>query len=313
MNDRRQRWTRREALLGLGALAGAWAVAEGPGAKRAWAQGAALQTEKLTDSLHIVTGAGGNIGVLTGADGTLVIDTGLTPQTDDIIKAIKAIHSTPVQMVVNTHWHFDHVGSNEALAHAGARIVAHTNTRKRLSTDQTIEFFNKKFPAPPKSALPVLVFEEGLTLYWNDEEIHLQHVKPAHTDADILVHFRNSNILHAGDLLFNGFYPFIDYSTKGWIGGMVAGADKITALSDAQTKIIPGHGPMATRADVQAFRDMLATIQERIEKLIKEGKSVDEVIAAKPTADQDAKWGQGFLKPDDFARLAYLTIAKHQA
>ena len=306
-------WTRREALTGIATFSGALALGGIGLSRRAAAQGQALQTLKITDNLSVISGDGGNIGLLTGADGALVVDTGFKAQSDALMRAIKDAAAAPVQMVVNTHWHADHTDGNEPLGRAGARILAHTNTRKRLSSDQVVEFLNMKSPASPKPALPVVVFDTEMTLFWNEEEIHLTHVPDAHTDTDIVLHFKNANVVHAGDLLFNGFYPFIDYSSKGWIGGMVKGADRILAMTDDRTKIIPGHGPMATRANVKEFRDMLATVQARVEKAIRAGKSADEVVAAKPTADLDAKWGKGFLDPDKFTRLVYLTITRHKA
>ena len=272
----------------------------------------ALNTVKLTDRLSVVMGAGGNIAVLTGDEGTLQVDSGLPNRSADIAKAVTDLSAQPVATLINTHWHLDHTGGNESLGKGGARILAQTGTRTRLATDQTVEFMKMHTPPSPAVALPVITFAEGLTLYANGEEIEMTHVPPAHTDTDIIVYFRKANVLHAGDLLFNGLYPFIDYSSKGWIGGMVAGVDRVLKLSNASTKIIPGHGPMATRADVVAFREMLHTIQARIEPMVKSGKSVQQVAAAKPTKDFDAKWGGGFLKPDQFAGLVYTGIARHR-
>ncbi len=270
-----------------------------------------LTTVKLTDHLSIVMGAGGNIAVLTGDEGTVQVDSGLPNRTADIAKAVADLSAQPVTTLINTHWHLDHTGGNEALGKGGTRILAHATTRTRLSTDQTIEFMKMHTAPSPAIALPVITFADSLRLYSNGEEIVMTHVPPAHTDTDIIVYFRQANVLHAGDLLFNGFYPFIDYSSRGWIGGMVAGADTVLKLSNATTKIIPGHGPMATYGDVVAYRDMLRTIQARIEPMVKSRKSIPQVVAAKPTKDFDAKWGQGFLKPDQFTGLVYTGIARH--
>ena len=271
-----------------------------------------LSTIKLTDHLSVVMGAGGNIAVLTGDEGTLQVDSGLPNRSADIAKAVADVSVQPVTTLINTHWHSDHTGGNEALGKGGARILAQTNTRARLATDQTIEFMKMHSAPSPAIALPVITFAENLRLYSNGEEIMMTHVPPAHTDTDIFVYFRKANVLHAGDLLFNGFYPFIDYSSRGWIGGMVAGADLVLKLSNANTRIIPGHGPMATRADVVTYRDMLRTIHARIEPMVKSGKTVQQVIDSKPTKDFDAKWGKGFLTPDQFATLAYTGIARHR-
>ena len=271
-----------------------------------------LSTVKLTDRLSVVMGAGGNIAVLTGDEGTLQVDSGLPNRTADIAKAVADLSAQPVTTLINTHWHLDHVGGNEALGKGGARILAQTRTRTRMATDQTVEFMKMHTPPSPAVALPVITFAESLSLYANGEEITMTHVPPAHTDTDIVVYFHKANVLHAGDLLFNGFYPFIDYSSLGWIGGMITGADTVLKLSNANTKIIPGHGPMATRADVIAFRDMLHAIQTRIDPMVKSGKSVAQVVAAKPTRDFDAKWSKGFLNPDQFATLVYTGIARHR-
>ncbi|MCW3053566.1 MAG: fold metallo-hydrolase [Chthonomonadales bacterium] len=271
-----------------------------------------LSTVKLTDHLAVIMGDGGNIAVLTGDEGTLQVDSGYANQAADLTKAIGELTAQPVTTLINTHWHLDHVGGNEAVGKGGARIIAQKSTRARMATDQTIEFMNMHTPPSPAIALPVITFAENLTLYANGEEIAMTHVAPAHTDTDIVVYFRKANVLHAGDLLFNGFYPFIDYSSKGWIGGMVAGLDLILKFSNATTKIIPGHGPMATKAEVAAFRTMLHTIQTRVEPMVKSGKTAAQVVAAKPTKDFDAKWGGGFLKPDQFATLAYTGIARHR-
>lgn len=271
-----------------------------------------LNTVKLTDHLSVVMGAGGNIAVFTGSDGTLQVDSGLSNRATDIAQAVADLSANPATMLINTHWHLDHTGGNEAVGKGGARIIAQTSTRARMATDQTIEFMKMHSDPSPAIALPVITFAESMTLYSNGEEIAMTHVPPAHTDTDIVVYFRKANVLHAGDLLFNGFYPFIDYSSRGWIGGMVAGADLILKLSNANTKIIPGHGPMATRADVAAFRDMLRTIQVRVEPMVKSNKTLQQVVDAKPTKDFDAKWGKGFLTPDQFATLAYTGIVRHR-
>ena len=271
-----------------------------------------LTTVKLTDHLSVVMGAGGNIAVLTGNDGTLQVDSGLPNRSADIAKSVADLSAQPVTTLINTHWHLDHTGGNEALGKGGTRIVAQTTTRTRLATDQTVEFMKMHTPPSPAVALPVITFAEDMRLYTNGEEIVMTHVPPAHTDTDIIVYFRNANVLHAGDLLFNGFYPFIDYSSRGWIGGMIAGADIILKMSNASTKIIPGHGPMASRTDVIAYRDMLQAIRTRIEPMVKSGKSVQQAVAAKPTKEFDAKWSKGFLTPDQFTTLVYTGIARHR-
>ncbi|GAC1446786.1 MAG: MBL fold metallo-hydrolase [Pyrinomonadaceae bacterium] len=269
-----------------------------------------IEALKLSDNIHMITGAGGNIGVLTGGDGVLIIDSGYANTSEATKAKITTLSTAPLHLLVNTHWHGDHTEGNETMHKAGATIIAHENVYRRMKNGQEIKFFKRTVPPAPKAALPVQTFNESLTLRTNDEELHLLYIPPAHTDGDVIIHFRNANILHTGDLLFNGLYPFIDVSSGGSIDGMVKAADKILSVVDDKTKVIPGHGKLATRADLNAFRDMLATISERIKKLIAQGKSIDEIVAAQPSKDFDATWGNGFLKPEQFVRLSYGTIVK---
>lgn len=266
---------------------------------------------KLTDNLNVLMGPGGNIAVLTGDDGTVQIDSGVPSRAADIAKAIAALSPRPVTTLINTHWHSDHTGGNAAVGKAGARIVAQTNTRKRLATDQVVEFFKMTLPPAPAVALPTLTFDDTLTFYANGEEMALAHVKPAHTDTDIHILFQKANVLHAGDLLFNGFYPFIDYSSGGWIGGMIAASEQIIKNTDDKTRIIPGHGPIASRADVIRYHDMLRTVRDRIEPRFKAGEPLEAVVAAKPTADLDAQWGKGLISGDPFTMLVYTGLVRH--
>jgi len=263
---------------------------------------APLVTTKLNDSLALLSGPGGNMAVLAGPNGALLVDTGVHPTAPSLAKGAEAFAGKAVTTVVNTHWHFDHTGGNEFFGRHGCNIVAHENVRTRLSHDQKIEQFDFTFRASPAGALPTLTFSDVLTLHVGDEPVGLHYVQPAHTDGDVLVHFQKSNVLHMGDTFFNGFYPFIDFSTGGWIGGMVAAADHGLTLCNPQTRIIPGHGPLGTPAELSAFRDMLATVQGRIEKLLAAGKSVDEIVAAAPTKEFDEKWGQGFFSAEPFVR-----------
>jgi len=269
-----------------------------------------VKVEKLSDSVVMLAGVGGNIAVLTGKDGVLQIDSGNPGTTPQVLKAVQGLTDKPVTTLINTHWHGDHTGGNADMAKAGSRIFAHDNTRKRLSSEQFIEAFNSKVPASPEVALPILTFSRSLTLYHSGEELHLAYVQPAHTDTDIFIHFAKANVLHAGDLFFNGMYPFIDSSTKGWIGGMVKAADKILAVVDDKTKIIPGHGALSTKEQFKQYRDMLVTVHERIAPLVKSGKSVEDTVVAKPLADLDDKWGKGFMKPDVFVKIVYGGIKK---
>ena len=308
--------TRRDVLR-VGAVAGLALTAP----RMMWATTAAaaprdfdtdpITVVKLTDSLNVLMGPGGNIAVLTGDDGVIQIDSGVPSRAADIAKAIAALSPKPVTTLINTHWHFDHTGGNASVGKTGARIIAQTNTRKRLSTEQTIEFLKMVVPPSPAVALPTLTFDDTLTFYANGEEMALAHVKPAHTDTDIHIRFQRANVLHAGDLLFNGFYPAIDYSSGGWIGGMITASEQIIQNTDAKTRIIPGHGPLASRADVTRFRDMLQTVQTRIEARIKAGDTLEAIVAAKPTADLDAQWGKGLFTGDQFTTIVYMGLVRH--
>ena len=246
-----------------------------------------------------------------GEDAVFLVDDQYAPVTPRIKAAVAALTDKPVKFVLNTHWHGDHTGGNENLGSGGTLIVAHDNVRKRMSTEQFIAFFNDKVPPAPRVALPVVTFGENVTFHINGEEIHAFHVAPAHTDGDAVVHFRKSNVVHTGDLFFNGMYPFIDVDSGGSVSGMIAAADALmaTVVKD-DTRIIPGHGPLATRADYKAFRDMLAAVRDAVGPLAKAGKTLEEVVAAKPTAALDARWGGGFMKPDSFVGLVYADLAR---
>jgi cyclase len=264
-----------------------------------------IKAEKVADGIYMLTGAGGNIGLSVGKSGTYVIDDQYAPLTDKILAAIRAITPDPVRFVVNTHWHGDHTGGNENLGKAGALLVAHENVRRRMSGEQFNATFNRSTPASPEAALPVVTFTDAVTFHWNGDEIRVHHVPPAHTDGDSIVHFVKADVVHMGDLFFNGGYPYIDTSSGGKVDGVIAAAEQALARVGETTRIIPGHGPVAARADLQAYRDAVKTLRDRIAKLKAEGKSRDEAIAAKPTADHDAKWGTGFMKGDAFTGLVY--------
>ncbi len=264
-----------------------------------------IETVPVADGVFMLVGSGGNIGLSVGEDGAFLIDDQYAPLTDKIRAAVTAQTDAPIRFVVNTHWHGDHTGGNEHMGQAGAIIVAHENVRKRMSTEQFLKAFNMRTPPSPPGALPVVTFTDAVTFHWNGDDIRVFHVAPAHTDGDAVIHFQKANVIHAGDTFFNGMYPFIDASSGGSLDGMIAAADRILDLADDETKIIPGHGPLANKADLITFRDMLATVRTRIRELIEAGKTRDEVVAAHPTADLDATWGKGFLQPDVWVGIVY--------
>lgn len=262
-----------------------------------------IKTEKLNATTYVLFGSGGNIGVSVGEDAVFIIDDQFAPLTPKIQAAVKKLTDKPVQFVLNTHWHGDHTGGNENFGKAGALIVAHDNVRKRMSSEQMIDFMKSKVPPSPKAALPVVTFSQDVSFHLNGDEIFAFHVPKAHTDGDTIIHFRKSNVMHMGDTFFNGFYPFIDYSSGGTPDGLIACADRVLALADDSTRIIPGHGPMSNKAELKVYRDMVATVWGRVSKLVKEGKKLDDIVAAKPTADFDERWGKGFIPPARFIEM----------
>ncbi len=262
-----------------------------------------IKTTRLTDTVYMLEGAGGNIGVSAGADTVFVVDDQFAPLTPKIEAAVAKISPKPVQFVLNTHWHFDHTGGNENLGKTGAIIVAHDNVRRRMNSEQFIEFMKMKLAASPKVALPVVTFAASITFHLNGEEIRVVHVPRAHTDGDAIVHFTGSDVVHMGDIFFNGMYPFIDASSGGTLEGMVAACDGVLAMVTDKTQIIPGHGPLGRRSDLATYRDMLNTVMTRMKAAIAEGKSDEDIVKSAPTRDLDEKWGKGFLKPDMFVGM----------
>lgn len=274
-----------------------------------------LKTTTVTGNISLIEGAngfaGGNVAVSTGADGLFVIDDELQPMTPKLTAALTALApKSKVRFVVNTHWHGDHTGGNAGLAATGAVIVAHENVRKRLSVEQVMKFMGEThtIPASPPQALPVVTFADDVTLYLNGDEVHVMHVEPAHTDGDAIVHFKKANVLHTGDTFVNG-YPIVDVGSGGRFEGFIAAADRTLSLCDDTTKIIPGHGPLMTKADLKEWRDMLVTVRNRMKKLIAQKKTLDQIKAAKLTAEFDAKWGQGMVNGDHLIETAYETRA----
>jgi cyclase len=267
-----------------------------------------IESVPLGDGLAMLTGRGGNIGVAFGANGVLLVDDQYAPLTEKIRAAVAKLSDQPIRFVLNTHWHGDHTGGNESFGRAGAVIVAHDNVRTRMSVEQVMAAFDRTVPASPHAALPVLTFPESVTFHLNGDELHVFHVDPAHTDGDAIVHWKKANVVHMGDTFFNGLYPFIDLSSGGHVDGMVAAGERVLALSNEETRIVPGHGPLADRADLRGYVAMLKTVRGRIAEQVAAGRSLDEILAAKPTADLDAKWGGGFMSPDNFTRFVAMSL-----
>ena len=264
-----------------------------------------IKTTDLGDGLAMLQGAGGNIGVSTGADGVFLIDDQYAPLTAKIEAAVRTLSEEKIRFVLNTHWHGDHTGGNENLGEAGALILAHERVRVRMSRDQFRPLTGQETPASAEIAWPVITFEDGVTLHLNGHTIEAIHVDPAHTDGGSIVYFHEADLLHMGDTYFAGFYPFIDTSSGGTVDGMIAATDRGLRLAGPKTRIIPGHGPLSTRADLAATRTMLISIRDRVLKLIEDGQDRDQVIAAMPTKEHDAVYGRGFIKPAVFAGIVY--------
>jgi glyoxylase-like metal-dependent hydrolase (beta-lactamase superfamily II) len=265
-----------------------------------------IVTHKLRNNISVLEGSGGNVAVLTGPNGKVLVDAGIGVSRERMTEALAALSSDPITHLINTHWHFDHADGNTWLHSVGAKIIAQNNTRKHLSGIQRVEDWDYNFLPMPAGALPSEVFDREHELKLNGASIGLKHDGPAHTDSDISVTFAEANVVHVGDIFWNGIYPFIDYSTGGSIDGTIAACDTTLAVASSDTIVIPGHGkPVSNKTELKEFRDMLAAIRDNVATLKKAGKTRDETVAAKPTAAFDAKWGQFVIDPAFFTRLVY--------
>jgi len=268
-----------------------------------------IETVKVADGIYMLLGLGGNIGVSVGEDGILLVDTQFSELMEKIKSAIAEINRGPIRIVLNTNWHYDHAYGNEPLGKSGALIIAHENSRMRMTSEQHYPDFDMHYPAVPKAALPVVTFKDSLTLHFNGEEVQVIHIENAHSDADIVIYLRKANVIHTGDLYFTILYPYIDVSHGGSIDGMIAAAERIIGMIDKNTKIIPGHGPLSNREELTKYRDMLVTLRDRIKSQIKEGKTLEEVLASKPTADFDKVQAKA-IPPEMFVKIIYNDLAK---
>ncbi|MFC7477759.1 MBL fold metallo-hydrolase [Dankookia sp. GCM10030260] len=271
---------------------------------RSEAAKAPIATHRLRGGVTVLEGSGGNIAVLTSADGKLLVDAGISVSQRQVSAALAELGPQPVTHVINTHWHFDHANGNEWLSSLSPQIIAHENTRKHLSTMQRVEDWNYDFSPLSAAALPTELFSKERTVAMRGSTIALSYYGAAHTDSDIAARFVEADILHTGDTYWNGVYPFIDYSTGGSIDGSIRAAEANLAVTTDRTIIVPGHGqPVSNRAELQAFRDMLVGIRGNVAALKRQGLSVAEIVAARPTADWDAKWGGFVIDPAFFTRL----------
>ena len=326
-----KRATRREILQATGAFAGGWALshvfpsalagatprfarqegsapADALAAARARFGKVPIESAKLSENLTLLRGPGGNVVVLNGADGKLLVDTFTQYAWDSFKKTLDGLGKAPVKLAIDSHWHWDHTDNNANVRGAGATLIAHENTLKRLKETHDLDVIGLHLDPSPANALPQKTFKESYQMNFSGEHVALGHLAPAHTDSDIYIHFQKANVLHMGDVFFNGIYSYIDRETGGSIGGMIAGTTKMLAMIDSHTKIVPGHGPLGNKADLRKFRDMLVTARARVQKLKSSGKSLEQAVAAKPLADLDPVWGKGVLNSDAFVHVVYTTL-----
>jgi cyclase len=263
---------------------------------------------KLTDSIHVLMGIGGNIGVSSGADGVFIIDDDMPPVAAKIDAALRTIQDEPVRMVFNTHWHFDHTGGNKHFGEQGALIIAHDNVRERMSTQQFSALTNTKTQPSSDVAIPVVTFDSTISFHLNGDTIRAQHIPLGHTDGDSVLFFEDQNVVHMGDLFFNKMYPVVDISAGGSARGMIRAIDTLLPMLNEDTVLIPGHGEVAGISELKDFRQMLNTVTNRVQMLVDEGKTADEVVARMPSINYDAEWAWQFMPPERFVRLIYDSV-----
>lgn len=275
-----------------------------------------ITTTAVAPGIYALKGRGGNIGVLIGSDGVFVIDDQYAPLSGKILAAIATLSDGPIRFVFNTHWHGDHTGGNEAFGKTGAVVVAHDNVRQRMSRDQFDQFWKKTRAKAAPGALPMVTFRDRMMLHINGYQVEVRHIPRAHTDGDAVILFRRPGqeqpvVIHTGDIFFNGLYPFIDYSTGGHIDGVIAAAAALAKTAGPSTVIIPGHGPVCGVKELRAYHQMLDTVRGRVQRLIRAGKSLSDVLAAKPTHDFDAVWQpKGFIPPPKWVTSLYTMLAQ---
>jgi glyoxylase-like metal-dependent hydrolase (beta-lactamase superfamily II) len=266
-----------------------------------------FRSEKLADNLFALFGGGGNIAVLTGPDGALVVDSDLVELSPKLRAALTMVSEKPARFLINTHFHFDHAGGNPTLGRGGTVIVAHDNVRKHLMTRQVVDVGVDIITEPtPAEGLPVVTFADGLKFHVNGEVVAVNHVEKAHTDSDAFVFFEKANVLHTGDLFMSIGYPFVDGGNGGSLDGLIAAHARALALCNEQTRIIPGHGPLVARADLQAYHDMLVVVRKRISDLVRKGRTLEQVQAAAPTKEYEERWGKGFVKGELFIQRIFI-------
>jgi cyclase len=267
-----------------------------------------FSTFQLSDTVYMLKGRGGNVGISTGEDGLYIIDDQVKPVTSQLLQAIRKISKEPIRFVINTHYHADHVGGNETIGAAGAVIIAHDNIRKRMTTEQVSIFMNNTTPPYPKGALPVVTFNDRMSLHLNGETATAYYVAEGHTDGDAIIHFPESNVIHMGDMYFNGLYPYVDLDAGGAMQGMVAAADLALSMADESTRIIPGHGPLAVTEDLKGYREFLIKAGANVQELIDQGLDLQQIIAAEPTKEWDETLGKTWITPAQFVTFIYNSL-----
>jgi glyoxylase-like metal-dependent hydrolase (beta-lactamase superfamily II) len=269
---------------------------------------AKINVQKLRGNISVLEGSGGNIAVLTGRDGKVLVDAGITASRPGITQALNSLSADPIKHLINSHWHFDHTDGNEWLHSVGAEITAHENTLKHLSTTTRVEGWNFTFPPAPAGALPTSYLQPRKRSISMARRWRSNTIRQAHTDSDISIEFTDADVIHVADTWWNGYFPFIDYSTGGSIDGAICAAAANVARVTAKTIIIPGHGPVGDKPQLDAFKDMLVSVREIVSTLKQQGRSLAEVVAAKPTADYDAKWGSFVIDGNRFTALVYAGV-----
>ncbi len=272
-----------------------------------------IKTTRLTDTLYMLEGEGGNIGVSAGEDGIMVIDDQFAPLSAKILAAIRAISDQPIRFVLNTHVHGDHVGGNANMAKEGAVIFAHDNVRKRMSVLQFNEYIKRNVPPYPKAALPVITFADTVTFHFNGDDVTVLHTPPSHTDGDAIVHFAKGNVLHMGDVYASTRYPNIDTESGGSLMGFAPAVDMALRRIDDGTQVIAGHGGLSNKKELTEFRRVMDTIAKRAAKLFKAGRTKQQMVDAKPTRDFDAQWNRNTPRtPDQYVETMYYDLARHK-